>query len=145
MIEPTPPRSGEPLRANWAQRLIAYVRSLRVSVGPGLLARRTSSGTVISLAPTVARSQTQSVSSDGAVIGIVQRNSSNDSMSSATETEVNENQLTVTLYPNWPSTTGSRTARLYTPCVYRRAPLMVGDPILCHPCAVAVTTEGEDS
>ena len=82
---------------------------------------------------------------DGAVIGIVQRNSSSDSMSSATETEVNENQLTVTLYPNWPNTTGSRTARLYTPCVYRRAPLMVGDPILCHPCAVAVTTEGEDS
>lgn len=51
MIEPTPPRPGEPLRASWAQRLVAYVRSLRVSAGPGLRARRTASGTVISLAP----------------------------------------------------------------------------------------------
>ena len=51
MIEPTPPRPGEPLRASWAQRLVAYVRSLRVSAGPGLVARRTPSGTVVSLAP----------------------------------------------------------------------------------------------
>ena len=51
MIEPGPPRPGEPLRASWAQRLIAYVRSLRVFAGPGLVARRTPSGTVVSLAP----------------------------------------------------------------------------------------------
>lgn len=51
MIEPTPPRAGEPLRASWAQRLVAYVRSLRVTAGPGLLARRTPAGTVVSLAP----------------------------------------------------------------------------------------------
>lgn len=51
MIEPGPPRPGEPLRASWAQRLIAHVRSLRVFAGPGLVARRTPSGTVVSLAP----------------------------------------------------------------------------------------------
>lgn len=50
MIEPPPPRAGEPLRASWAQRLVAYVRSLRVLAGPGLVARRTASGTVVSLA-----------------------------------------------------------------------------------------------
>lgn len=51
MMEPVPPRPGEPLRASWAQRLVAYVRSLRVTAGPGLLARRTPAGTVVSLAP----------------------------------------------------------------------------------------------
>lgn len=49
MIEPTPPRPGEPLRASWAQRLVAYVRSLRVIAGPGLVGRRTGAGTVLSL------------------------------------------------------------------------------------------------
>ena len=87
---------------------------------------------------------TPSTSSDGAIIGIVQSNST-DSGTSNYGSEVNQNQLKVTLYPNWPETTGSRTAWLYTPCVYRRAPLFVGDPILCHPCSIAVTTEGEES
>lgn len=143
MIEPTPPRPGEALRASWAQRLIAYVRSLRVSVGPGLLARRTSSGTVISLAPTVTRSKTQSVSSDGAVIGIIQQGTTGDGVSYGNE--VNSHYMSAYVYPAWPEATGSYLVRVYTPCVYRRAPLLTSDPVLLHPCSIGITTEGEDS
>lgn len=85
-----------------------------------------------------------SPASDGALIGIVHQGTRESTSSSEYEDEVNANGMTVDLYPNWPQTTGSRTARLYTPCVYRRAPLMVGDPVLCHPCSIAVTAEGED-
>lgn len=138
MIEPTPPRPGEPLRASWAQRLVAYVRSLRVSAGPGLVARRTPSGTVVSLA-SAARPFTRSPAapaSDGAVIGVVYRGADDFDQ---------DDYVLVRLYPNWPDTSGYTTARLFAPCVYRRAPLIPGDAVICHPCAIGVTTAGEDS
>jgi len=50
MIEPAPPRAAEPMSASWARRLLDCIRSLRVLAGPGLLARRTPAGTVLSLA-----------------------------------------------------------------------------------------------
>lgn len=135
MIEPTPPRPGEALRASWAQRLVAYVRSLRVSAGPGLVARRTTSGTVVSLAATP-RPSSRPVGD--AVIGVVQ--------GGATGNLANRNDfMLVRIYPNWPDMSGYTTARLYAPCVFRRAPLMAGDTVVCHPCAVGVTTAGEDS
>lgn len=140
---PREPNPGEDLDASWGARVVRTLRALFPMPGPGVRTSTGPTGTTISVVPDAETGG--STTSDGAVIGIVNRNSSSDSNSGATGTEVNENQLTVTLYPNWPNTTGSRTARLYTPCVYRRAPLMVGDPILCHPCAVAVTTEGEDT
>lgn len=61
MIEPPPPRPGEPLRASWAQRLVTYVRSLRVIAGPGLVGRRTSAGTVLSLAPSAPAAKPRNV------------------------------------------------------------------------------------
>ncbi len=130
MIEPPPPRPGEPLRASWAQRLVTYVRSLRVIAGPGLVGRRTSAGTVLSLAAGAGRAKPAAV--DEAVLGVVGVPVSND-------------QMVVALYPHGLSGPEGRTVCLHSPCVFRRAPLVAGDIVLCHPCAVAVTGEGEES
>lgn len=135
MIEPTPPRPGEPLRASWARRLVSYVRSLRVSAGPGLVARRTPSGTVVSLAATTRRS---SRLAGDAVVGVVRAGATSNASA------LND-YLLARLYPNWPDMSAYQTARLYAPCVFRRAPLMAGDAVICHPCAVVVTAAGEDS
>lgn len=50
-LTPQPPAPGDPLRASFAKALTDALRENRVSVGPGLMLRRSPGGTVISLAP----------------------------------------------------------------------------------------------
>ncbi|MBQ6103710.1 MAG: hypothetical protein IJL06_08570, partial [Kiritimatiellae bacterium] len=80
---------------------------------------------------------------DGCKIGIIQTGATGDSTNYGSE--VDSHIMTAYVYPAWPEQTGRYLVRVYTPCVYRRSPLMPGDPVLLHPCAVGVTTEGEDT
>lgn len=80
---------------------------------------------------------------DGCKIGIIQTGATGDSTNFGSE--VDSHIMTAYVYPAWPEQTGRYLVRVYTPCVYRRSPLMPGDPVLLHPCAVGVTTEGEDT
>ncbi len=126
---------GQRLSAHWLNRLLDFLRARELRPGPGIKLTRTPSGTVVSLAATTRRS---SRLAGDAVIGVVQ--------GGATGNLANRNDfMLVRIYPNWPDMSGYTTARLYAPCVFRRAPLMAGDTVVCHPCAVGVTTAGEDS
>lgn len=138
---PREPNPGESLDASWGSRVVRALRALFPMPGPGINVSTGPTGTTISAAAShVARAKSDG---DGAVIGIIQQGTTGDGVSYGNE--VNSHYMTAYVYPAWPEQTGRYLVRVYTPCVYRRSPLMPGDPVLLHPCAVGVTTEGEDT
>ncbi len=131
---PREPNPGEALDSSWGVRVVRALRALFPTGGPGIHVDTGPTGTTISAAAShVARAKSDG---DGAVIGVVQ-------LGAATYGQ--DDYVFVRIYPNWPDTSGYTTARLFAPCVYRRAPLIHGDAVICHPCAIGVTTAGEDA
>ena len=128
MIEPAPPRSGEPLRASWAQRLISYVRSLRVFAGPGLVARRTPSGTVVSLA----QPARPAPSGNGGTVPAVVRGCS-------------AGVYTVDLHADGILRPRTGTARLVLTEVSPLAPLPNGTVLLAHTIRAALAASGTEN
>lgn len=127
---PREPNPGENLDASWGARVVRALRALFPMPGPGINVDTGPTGTTISAAAShVARANSDG---DGTVLGKVGVPSAND-------------QMVVIPYPGGLSGPQGRPATLHSPCVFRRAPLVAGDIVLCHPCAVAVTGEGEES
>lgn len=70
-----------------------------------------------------------------AVIGIVKTVSVGD----------NEDSVIVTLYPNGTASAPGEDVKLHTPVVFRRCPFIEQDAVLCFPCSVGVTGDGEEA
>lgn len=128
MIEPAPPRADEPMSASWARRLLDCIRSLRVLAGPGLLARRTPAGTVLSLA---SAPRLRGARGGGeAVPAIV--------------TAAEGGVYAVDLYADGIGMPSTGTATLSVPEVSMLMPLDVGAVVLAHPVPAPVAEAEED-
>ena len=128
MIEPAPPRAAEPMSASWARRLLDCIRSLRVLAGPGLLARRTPAGTVLSLA---SAPLLRGARGGGEAVPAIVTSAANG-------------VYDVDLYGNGIGMPSTGTATLSIPEVSMLATLPVGCIVLAHSVPVPVAEAEED-
>lgn len=120
---------GDRLTAHWLNRLLDFLRARELRAGPGIKLTRTPSGTTISARR---RPGSDGESIPDACVGVVLSNAF-------------EGGLIVKAYPNGILGSESLNVRLHAPCVFRRAPFVPGDVVICHACDVAVTADTEGS
>ena len=120
---------GQRLTAHWLNRLLDFLRARELRAGPGIKLTRTPTGTTLSLARAAGHA---GVTESDACVGMVVWADTSGG-------------VRVRLYPEGSAGPAGDTVPLFSPCVFRRSPLTLGDTLLVHPINATATGEGEDS